>query len=341
MSTFQIFFQGKNKKAWLFLLLSAAGLLTGLLAGLCLGANPIGLPLFIKTLSQRASDDFLYRIILTVRFPRVLGALLAGSGLAVSGTIIQSVLNNPLASPNIIGVNAGAGFFVLLTAAFLPSVAYLLPAAAFLGAMLACLLVLLAGALGQMSQLMLVLVGFVVNSLFSAGMNAIMIFYPDAYVGSGNFLVGGLSSVTAKALLCPSVLILLGLFLALLSSKGLNLLGLGTDYARTLGMNVPVSRCLYLTVASLLAGAAVSLCGLIGFVGLLIPHGVKFLIGSDNRFVIPASALTGGWFVIVCDLLARTMFLPYELPVGIFMSLIGSPSFLYLLLKCRKYHMIG
>ena len=341
MSTFQTFFQEKRSKAWIFLFLSAAGLFAGLMAGLCLGASPIGFPLLIKTLSQGDPDDYLFRIIVTVRFPRVLGALLAGSGLAVSGTIIQSVLNNPLASPNIIGVNAGAGFFVLLTSALLPPTLYLLPAAAFFGAMIACLLVLLAGALGQMSQLMLVLVGFVVNSIFSAGMNAIMILYPDAYVGSGNFLAGGLSSVTTKALACPSVLILLGLILAVLSSKGLNLLSLGSDYARTLGMNVPVSRCLYLAVASILAGAAVSFCGLIGFVGLLVPHGVKLLIGTDNRFVIPASALTGGWFVIICDLLSRTMFLPYELPVGIFMSLIGSPCFLYLILKSRKNRISG
>lgn len=336
MNIFQRFFQGKNRKAWAFLLLAFIGLIIGVGAGLCLGANPMKLSLFLKTLNQKDSDDFLYRIIMTVRLPRVLGALLAGSGLAVSGTIIQSVLNNPLASPNIIGVNAGAGFFVLLASAMFSPSTYLLPISAFFGALFACIIVLLTGALGQMSQLMLVLIGFVVNSIFSAGMNVIMILDPDAYVGSGNFLAGGLSSVTSKAIACPSFFIILGLLLAMLCAKGLNLLNLGADYAKTLGMNVAVSRCAYLFVASILAGAAVSFCGLIGFVGLLVPHGVKLFIGPDNRFVIPASALIGGLFVIVCDLLARVLFLPYELPVGILLSLIGSPCFLYLMLKNKR-----
>jgi iron complex transport system permease protein len=336
MHTFLKSFMGTNRKAWFLLLFSAIGLVVSVGAGLCLGANPIGFSLFFETLIRNNPDDFLYRIMMTVRLPRVFGALLAGSGLAVSGTIIQSVLNNPLASPNIIGVNAGAGFFVLLASALLPAHPYLLPVSAFLGALLASMLVLLAGAGNRMSQLLLVLTGFVVNSIFSAGMNTIMILYPDAYVGAGNFLVGGLSSLTANTIACPAVFILLGLILAMLCSKGLNLLHLGTDCARTLGMNILVSRCLYITIAAVLAGAAVSFAGLIGFVGLLIPHGVKLLIGSDNRFVIPASALMGGMFVILCDLLARTLFLPYELPVGILMSFIGSPFFLYLILKSRR-----
>ncbi|WP_394526268.1 FecCD family ABC transporter permease [Lacrimispora sp. JR3] len=335
MHTFLKSCMGTNRKAWLLLLCSAAGLLVSVGAGLCLGANPIGVPVFFDTLIRKNPDDFLYRIIRTVRFPRVFGALLAGSGLAVSGTIIQSVLNNPLASPNIIGVNAGAGFFVLLASALFPAQPGLLPVWAFLGALLASLLILLAGAGRQMSQLLLVLTGFVVNSIFTAGMNTIMILNPDAYVGAGNFLAGGLSSLTGKNIAFPAALILLGLMLAMLCSHGLNLLHLGADCAKTLGMNVLVSRFLYIAIAAVLAGAAVSFAGLIGFVGLLVPHGVKLLIGSDNRFVIPASALMGGMFVILCDLLARTIFLPYELPVGILMSFLGSPFFLYLILKSR------
>ncbi|MFR3727991.1 FecCD family ABC transporter permease [Lacrimispora sp.] len=336
MHTFLKSFMGTNRKALLLLLCSGAGLLISVGSGLCLGASPIGVPVFFDTLIRNDPDDFLYRIIMTVRLPRVFGALLAGSGLAVSGTIIQSVLNNPLASPNIIGVNAGAGFFVLLSSALFPAQSGLLPVSAFLGALLASMLVLLAGAGSRMSQLLLVLTGFVINSIFSAGMNTIMILCPDAYVGAGNFLVGGLSSLTANAIAFPAVLILLGLMLAMLCSSGLNLLHLGAECAKTLGMNILVSRCLYLAIAAVLAGSAVSFAGLIGFVGLLVPHGVKLLIGSDNRFVIPASALMGGMFVILCDLLARTIFLPYELPVGILMSLIGSPFFLYLIFKNRR-----
>ncbi len=325
-----------NKARILIILLSAAGLAASVLLGLCLGATNILPSVLIATLFGGDPDDSLYRILLTVRLPRVTGALLAGSALAVSGTVIQSVLNNPLASPNVIGVNAGAGLLVLLTSAFLPAAPLFLPLAAFSGALLACMLVLSITMLTRVSRILLVLTGFVVNSIFSAGMNSIMILYPDAYVGAGNFLVGGLSAVTSGALVYPAVFIGAGLILALLSSKGLNILNLGADSAKALGMNVNACRCIYLTIAAILAGAAVSFAGMIGFVGLLVPHGVKLIIGQDNRFAIPASALAGGMFVILCDLLARTLFLPYELPVGILMSFLGGPFFLYLILKNRQ-----
>ncbi len=326
----------RNNKARLLILLSAAGLAVSVMLGLCLGASNIMPSVLIATFASGKTDDSLYRILLTVRLPRVMGALLSGSALAVSGAIIQSVLNNPLASPNIIGVNAGAGLMVLLASAFLPADPFFLPLSAFSGALLACMLVLAITMFGRMSRVLLVLTGFVINSIFSAGMNTVMILYPDAYVGAGNFLVGGLSSVTSNALVYPSVFIAAGFLLALFSSKGLNILNLGADSAQALGMNVNVCRCIYLTIAAVLAGAAVSFAGMIGFVGLLVPHGIKLIIGQDNRFVLPASALTGGIFVILCDLLARTLFLPYELPVGILMSFMGGPFFLYLILKNRR-----
>ncbi|GLC82205.1 FecCD family ABC transporter permease [Lacrimispora brassicae] len=326
----------RNNKPRLLILLSAAGLAVSVLLGLCLGTSNMRPSVLIATLSAGKPDDFLYRILLTVRLPRVAAALLAGSALGVSGAIIQSVLNNPLASPNIIGVNAGAGLAVLLASAFLPPDPLYLPLSAFSGGLLACMLVLAITMSGRLSRVMLVLTGFAVNSIFTAGMNTVMILYPDAYVGAGNFLAGGLSSVTSKVLVYPSVFIVTGFILAMLCSKGLNILNLGADSAKALGMNVNACRCAYLAIAAILAGAAVSFAGMIGFVGLLVPHGVKLMIGQDNRFVIPASALTGGMFVILCDLLARTLFLPYELPVGILMSLMGGPFFLYLILKNRR-----
>ncbi|MDR1550451.1 MAG: iron ABC transporter permease [Hungatella sp.] len=326
----------RNKKARLFILLSAAGLVVSILLGLCLGTSNIRPSDLIVTLTAGEADDFLYRILLTIRLPRVTAALLAGSALSVSGAIIQSVLNNPLASPNIIGVNAGAGLFVLLASAFLPPDPLFLPLSAFSGALLACMLVLAITMTGRLSRVLLVLTGFAVNSIFSAGMNTVMILYPDAYVGAGNFLVGGLSSVTSNVLVYPSAFIIAGFVLAMLCSRGLNILNLGGDSAKALGMNVNACRCACLAIAAILAGAAVSFAGMIGFVGLLVPHGVKLMIGQDNRFVLPASALTGGMFVILCDLLARTLFLPYELPVGILMSFMGGPFFLYLILKNRR-----
>ncbi|MDW2796781.1 iron ABC transporter permease [Clostridium boliviensis] len=336
MITYLKFSAAADKRGWLLLTSSFAFLIIFILLGLFSGASFIAPSAVFKVLIFGRTQDPVYRIFMTVRLPRVLGALLAGSGLAVSGSILQTVFHNPLASPNIIGVNAGAGLFVLICSILFPGARELVPFAAFLGALLASVLILIIAMTSRMSQLLLVLTGFVINSLFTAGMNAVLILFPDAYVGAGNFLAGGLSGLTASMLIYPSIGILGGILLSLCFAKGLNHLGLGAERAGSLGMNVPVIRCLAIAIAAALAGAAVSFAGLIGFVGLIIPHGVKLLIGTDNRFVLPDSALLGGILVILCDLLARTLFVPYELPVGIFLSVIGCPFFLYLILKSRK-----
>lgn len=334
MLIFRTFLMNRNGK-WIFLLLSFAGMIVSALLGICIGSNRISLPEIITVFLNREADSSLYRIIITLRIPRVTAALLAGSALSVSGGILQSVLDNPLASPNIIGVNSGAGFFVLFAMAVLPSVPGVLPAAAFLGAFFAAMLVLVISMRSRGSRLVLILTGFAVNSMFNAGMNGILILYPDAYTGAGNFLTGGLSAVTGENIKIPAAFILTGLISSIFCGNGLNLLNLGSERARTLGMNIMIHRCLYIMVAAVLAGAAVSFAGLLGFVGLMIPHIVKLILGPDNRFLLPASAFWGGIFVVLCDLLARTLFCPYELPVGILMAFLGSPFFLFLILKNR------
>lgn len=334
MHIFQTFSRNKKGKG-LFLLLSFAGLIVSVLLGICVGSNKITLQEVLAVFLNGKADSSQYRIIVTLRIPRVTAAMLAGSALSVSGGILQSVLDNPLASPNIIGVNAGAGFFVLFAMAVLPPVPGILPAAAFFGAFFAAMLVLVISMGSRGKRLVLILTGFAVNSMFSAGMNGILILYPDAYTGAGNFLAGGLSAVTGESLKIPAVLIVSGLAASAFCGNGLNLLNLGSERARTLGMNIMIHRCLYIMTAAMLAGAAVSFAGLLGFVGLMIPHLVRLLLGTDNRFLLPASAFLGGTFVILCDLLARTLFRPYELPVGILMAFMGSPFFLFLILKNR------
>lgn len=336
MVTFLKFLAAADKKGWRLLVISFLFLTVSVLLGLFSGASYIPPSVLFKVLSSGCTQDPVYRIFMTVRLPRVMGALLAGSGLAVSGSILQTVFHNPLASPNIIGVNAGAGLFVLICSILFPGARDLIPFAAFLGGLLASVLILLIAMTGRMSQLLLVLTGFVINSLFTAGMNGVLILFPDAYVGAGNFLAGGLSGITTDMLIYPSFGILVGILFSLCLAKGLNHLGLGAERASAFGMNVPLIRGLAIVIAAALAGAAVSFAGLIGFVGLIIPHGVKLLIGTDNRFVLPGSALLGGMFVILCDLFARTLFVPYELPVGIILSFMGCPFFLYLILKNRN-----
>ena len=182
----------------------------------------------------------------------------------------------------------------------------------------------------------MVLSGIAITTVFGAGMNTILIVAPDAYVGSSMFLAGGFSGVLLRDLAWPAALIAVGLAAGFSGAHRLNIIALGDDMAHALGLHVRASRLGMLAVAALLAGAAVSFAGLLGFVGLIIPHIVRFLAGHDNRAVLPISALLGAAFVVGCDLLTRVLFAPYEVPVGILMAFAGGPFFIYLIFKNRR-----
>ena len=302
-------------------------------AALMLGASSVSLPELATWLLGGDVSATARNILENVRVPRVLAALLAGAALACSGALIQACLDNPLASPNVIGVNSGAGLAVLLAASLVPGALWLTPLAAFVGA-LATALIIFALSLGTgLSCLTVVLAGIAITTVFGAGMNTILIVDPDAYIGSSTFLVGGLSGVLMRDLAWPAAYIAVGLAAALAGAAKLNILSLGDEAAHSLGVNVRAVRLGMLAVAAVLAGAAVSFAGLIGFVGLVVPHLMRFFVGHDNRWVVPVSALAGAAFVVGCDLLARVLFAPYELPVGILLAFIGGPFFIYLILK--------
>ncbi|MGM9525715.1 MAG: FecCD family ABC transporter permease [Peptococcaceae bacterium] len=328
-----------RQKGWLLLLGTILLTVLAMVLGLCLGSTRVSPASFVQALLSGDTTSSAYRIIIHSRLPRVLGALLAGSALAVSGAILQAVLQNPLASPNIIGVNSGAGLLVLLCSAFFPSHDQLLPLAAFLGALLTSMIIFALAMGNGVSKITLVLTGIAMTSILGAGMNCIMIFYPDAYIGASTFLVGGLSGITLKSLRFAAVYIAVGLLLAMVLRRDMNIVALGANAARSLGMNVTFVRFLLILTAAILAGAAVSFAGLLGFVGLIVPHAIRFLIGNDNQFLVPVSAFGGAAFVILCDLVSRMAFAPYELPVGILLSLIGGPFFIYLVIhNRRRYH---
>lgn len=275
-------------------------------------------------------------IIVNIRAPRVFAALLAGGALAAAGAIIQATLDNPLASPNVIGINSGAGLFVLIAASVFPGFLCLPSLAAFVGALVSASIIFGLSLGSGVSRLTVVLAGIAITTVFGAGMNTILIINPDAYIGSSTFLVGGLSGVLAKDLVYPAILILGGVVVAILTAPVLNILSLGDETAHSLGMNVSMVRMGLLALAAVLSGAAVSFAGLLGFVGLVVPHVVRFLVGHDNKWVIPLSILGGAAFVVGCDLIARTAFAPYEIPVGILMAFIGGPFFIYLILRNRN-----
>lgn len=275
------------------------------------------------------------RIILLARLPRTCGCLLAGMALAVSGAVIQGVLNNPLAAPNIIGVNSGAGFMVALCGAFIPSSAAAVPLAAFIGAFAGVALVLFISEKTGASRITLVLAGVAVSGMFSAGTDAVVTFVPDALNGYSDFRIGGLSNLSMSRIL-PSFCIIAAAFLILMSlTNELDVLSLGAETAQSLGLNAKRLRLIFLALAAALAGAAVSFAGLIGFVGLIVPHIMRRAAGEEGRGLLIASALGGAFLLTFCDSVSRVIFAPYELPVGIALSFVGGPFFIWLLLHQR------
>jgi len=259
--------------------------------------------------------------------------MVSGAALAVSGVLLQNVLNNALAAPNIIGVNAGAGFAVLFLLAVFPTAIAFLPFAAFLGALFASLLIYAVAAKSGASRTTITLAGVALSSVFTAGSNAIKTFFPDTIYNSSSFFIGGFSGIAYKNLTPAWIAILLGLLLAVLFSGEMDVLSLGDETAQSLGMRVQGTRFLLLMTASLLAGGAVSFSGLLGFVGLIVPHILRHFIGARHRILVPLSALFGASFVLLCDTLSRTLFSPYEIPVGIVLSLLGGPFFLFLIVR--------
>ena len=314
----------------LALLLPAAALFS-----LCVGASGASLTQGLADLLRGVSSPAA-RIVRYIRLPRVLAAMLAGAALAASGVLIQGVLGNPLAGPNVIGVNAGAGFCTLLCACLMPTAAHLLPTAAFAGALLASLVILLLADRMGVSRITVVLAGVAISSIFSAGSDLITTLSPDATLGMSAFMIGGFADVSASRLRTAAVYILPALAVSLLLAGDLDVLSLGDEVAASLGLRVKRTRVLLLAVASVLAGAAVSFAGLLGFVGLIVPHAVRRIVGGTHKPLLALSMLGGALFTLLCDTAARTLFAPYEVPVGILLSLVGGPFFLFLLLRSRK-----
>lgn len=313
--------------------LCALALLSALLS-MCLGAASLT-PGEVVAALLGGGRDTAAQIVRYARLPRTCACLLAGSALAVSGAVIQGVLGNPLAAPNIIGVSSGAGLAVALCGALVPTAAALTPVAAFAGALGGVLLVLFIAERTGASRLTLVLAGVAVSGMFSAGVDAVVTFVPDALAGYSDFRIGGLSNLT-MARIVPALWVILPAMLLVFSLAGeLDVLLLGADTAQSLGLRVRPLRLGLLALAAALAGAAVSFSGLLGFVGLIVPHIMRRLIGEDSRPLLAGCALGGAALLTLCDLLARLLFAPYELPVGIVLSFVGGPFFIWLLLRQR------
>ncbi len=325
------------------LTLGALGLLLLAAGFLAVGAGPSALsPGEVwAVLAGEQSSGPAADIVLRVRLPRVLLAMGVGASLAVAGALFQALLRHPLAAPFVLGVSGGAalgGTLVLSLGAGLGLGYAAVAPAAFAGAVLATLLLYaVAGTRGRLSATNLLLTGVVFNAFASAA-----IIFLASLAGLTEttsiflWLIGSLEGARPLVAGWVALFLMLGLAVALPLARGLNLLALGDEAAQQLGIDVERQKKLVLFTTSLMVGAAVSAAGLIGFVGLIIPHLLRLLLGPDHRLLIPAAALGGAAFLVLCDTLARSLLGGGDLPVGAITALAGGPLFLWLL---RRHHM--
>ncbi|OPH59374.1 iron-dicitrate transporter subunit FecD [Paenibacillus ferrarius] len=278
-----------------------------------------------------------YFIIHQVRLPRLLVGILAGFGLAVGGAILQGIVRNPLASPDVIGITKGAGFMAAAVIFLFPkSPSYLLPIAAFAGAVLAFLLLLMLSRRLTLRPSSLALVGVAIGTVFQAGTQYLIVRHPSDINMALLWLSGSLWSRSWHDVysLLPWIAVLLPIVWA--SYAKLNVFQLGDDITASLGLHIARQRFWLLLLAVALAGISVSAVGAIGFIGLIAPHIARSIVGGRHQWLIPLAALIGADLMLLGDLLGRVIIIPREVPVGIMTAVIGAPYFLYLLRKERR-----
>lgn len=311
-------------------------LLIALVAGLLFGDIDFSLDQIIDTF-QGSGTALSERVLFNLRLPRLLVALLAGAALAVSGLLLQGVVRNPLAGPEIVGITSGAGFGALLVLVLLPNAPIeALPVASFVGAFAAFGVVYLASWQGGISPARLALVGIAVSAFCSAGINLLVVMAKLRVAQALVWLAGSTYARQWDELWRLMALPLLLLPLAWLLSRWLDLMALGEDLPRTLGIRLQQARGISITIAVALAAAAVSTVGTISFVGLLAPHAARLLVGHRHRQLVPIAALLGAILVTVADTVGRVALAPKEIPSGLVTALIGTPYFLWLLLPIRR-----
>ena len=327
--------QNKAGVGLIYLILTLLSV-AAVISALTVGSADISLS---RVLAAFSGEDKTARVIVVgLRLPRLAAAALAGAALASAGQLLQNVTDNELCAPNIIGINAGSGLAVMLVLCLFPMYWRLLPAAAFVGALASSFLVLLiSGASPGDQKSSLILAGVALSSILSAGISFLSLKYPDVLSSYTAFSVGGFSGVSLDELIVPAAMIFVCFVLAMVQAPRINLLCLGDEEASALGVRVKLLRVFTIVITSGLCAAAVSFAGLLGFVGLIVPHIVRRLCGQRLRRILPITALSGAILVVFSDIIGRTILAPGELPAGIIMALIGAPFFLYLLMRRRRH----
>jgi len=326
---------GTVRKTWLSNRLFVAIFLLGMavIVTLALSLSQGAVPLSLEEIWQallHQGDPVKQTILWDLRMPRIAAAMLVGAGLGMSGALLQGMLRNSLADPFILGISAGAGLVAIAMIVLQVFVAWI-PLAAWGGAIVTTGIVIFLGrSAGGISVEKLILGGVAVSSLFASIQSVLLLIAEDGQVQLAlNWLVGSLNGRGWTQVQMAAPYMIVGLIAGCLLARSVNVLSLGDDLAVSLGISLTRSRLLIGAVATLLAAGAVSVAGLIGFVGLVVPHGVRMLVGTDNRLCLPFSAVAGAWLLTFADLLSRLG--AVELPVGAITALLGSPMFIWLL----------
>ena len=272
-----------------------------------------------------------------LRFPRIVISLFAGAAVAVAGVLFQAVLKNPLADPGIIGISSGASFAAVLVTAFLPALYFFTPLFAFGGGVLAFFLVYSLSWKGGLSPLRIILTGVAVSAMFSGLSDALNSMTGGSSSGVASIVEGNITQKTWEDVQTLLPYVIVGLVLAVLFSKMCNLMTLEDKTARGLGVNVNLMRILISLVAVLLASISTAVAGAVSFLGLIVPHIGRILVGSDHRALVPFSMLAGAFTFLLADTIGRTVAAPYEVSASIIMSVIGGPFFIILLRRSKKY----
>ncbi|WP_027398863.1 FecCD family ABC transporter permease [Anaerovorax odorimutans] len=327
----------KQKLRILWIFLFAVILIIAMMISIVSGTLDFSVSNILKVFLKGNADHLTQHIIINVRLPRTLVGMLVGVNLGIAGALLQGLLRNNLASPNIIGVNSGAGLAAVIMMCFMPGSINMLPSATFLGALLTSLLIYsISKKKGNSSNVTIILAGVALNALLHALTSAIMILNSDELAVTYTWLIGGLNGrgwIHYESILYYS---LFGIIASIFLSPRINLFLLGEDMGKNLGLSVEFSRILIIITASILAGSAVSVAGTIGFIGLCSPHIARLIIGNDYRYLVVFSGILGGLILVVSDTLARVMFQPMELPVGILTAILGTPFFLFLIYSRRR-----
>ncbi len=275
-------------------------------------------------------------IIYDLRFPRIIIAMLAGAALAVSGVLFQAVLKNPLADPGIIGISSGASFVSALIIAYFPTLFFFTPVFSFMGGMAACILVYSLSYKNGFSPLRIILVGVATDAVFSGLSSAFNSMSGQSYTSASELINANISMKTWQDVRLLSVYVIIGLLFAVIISGRCNLLALEDKTVRSLGVNVTALRLIVSVVAVLLASITTAVAGAVSFVGLIVPHMGRILVGSEHKLLIPFSALLGAFTLLLADTVGRLIAYPYEISPAVIMSVVGGPFFIILLKRSDK-----